>query len=267
MSYTLLTRLSNDSTQWEVACTQSLLILQPVLICVNPWQGDHHFEARIVFWFIDVFLNRKIIRLHMGQEESITESLVWLGERFNWGRVPDLCLYPSLALWLQVGFYHLPKRDILRDWVCRMICCDDREAPYTQKGRSSENEEGWREGDWLSGFRRSMNQLAHSPNALFPISPSLPSILLLSLPFFLPFLPSGNTGNLYICRCECMCVGVRFLWKNFTKFRDLKKKGDATNLISQRKTTVKEFPVYFLWTFSWHILISLSLFLSLICVW
>lgn len=169
------------TTQWEAACPQSLLFLQPVLICINPWEGDCHFEPRIVFWFINVFLNRKITRLHMGQKESITEGVVWLGERLDWGRVPGLWLYPSLALWLQAGFYHWSKRDILGDWVCRTICGDDREAPYN-KGRAFQNEEGWREAE-----RQAQEHSGDQWTDLLILPGFLPSFLSF-LPFF--FFPS-----------------------------------------------------------------------------
>lgn len=176
------------TTQWEAACPQSLLFLQPVLICINLWQGDCRFEPRIVFWFMNVFLNRKITRLHMGQKESITEGVVWLGERLDGGRVPNLWLYPSLALWLQAAFYHWSQRAILRDWGRRMICGDDREAPYNKKGRAFQNEEGWREADRLRGIREINEPTCSFSQASFP--PFFPSFLSSSFPPFLSSFPS-----------------------------------------------------------------------------
>lgn len=68
--------LQGSFLQQEAACTQSLLFLQPIAIRANLRQGDCYSEPRIVFWFIDVFLNRKKTRLQMERKKGVTENLM-----------------------------------------------------------------------------------------------------------------------------------------------------------------------------------------------
>lgn len=86
MTYALLTLVNNDWASGKVSPMRGCLYPKSSLspACSNLQQP----ATRIVFWFSDVFLNRKLTTLHMELKKRVTESLMLLGESPTGGGSP-----------------------------------------------------------------------------------------------------------------------------------------------------------------------------------